>query len=259
MWRDLLASRELAWRLLTRNISAQYRQTVLGYVWAFLPPLAMTFVWVLLHSQRVVQIQETDLPYAAYVMIGTLLWQVFVDSLNSPLKLVTSSREMLVKINFPREALILAGLGEVVFNLLVRLVLLVGVFVWFQLAVPWTVVLAPLGFLSLIGLGLVVGLVLTPVGVLFQDVQYGITTLTYLWFFVTPVVYPPPTDGLAARVVSWNPVTPILLTTRDWCATGESSHLGSFLIVTTVTVVLIMAGWLLFRLAMPHLIARISA
>jgi lipopolysaccharide transport system permease protein len=32
MWSDLLASRELAWRLLVRNISAQYRQSLLGAV-----------------------------------------------------------------------------------------------------------------------------------------------------------------------------------------------------------------------------------
>ena len=33
---DLKASRELAWRLFVRNISALYRQTALGYFWAFL-------------------------------------------------------------------------------------------------------------------------------------------------------------------------------------------------------------------------------
>ena len=39
MWHDLLASRELAWRLLVRDISAQYRQSFLGVFWAFVPPL----------------------------------------------------------------------------------------------------------------------------------------------------------------------------------------------------------------------------
>ena len=34
---DLLASRELAWRLIVRNFSAQYRQSALGYVWAGFP------------------------------------------------------------------------------------------------------------------------------------------------------------------------------------------------------------------------------
>lgn len=40
MWQDLLASRELAWRLMVRDISAQYRQSFLGIFWAFLPPIA---------------------------------------------------------------------------------------------------------------------------------------------------------------------------------------------------------------------------
>ncbi|MEO0936498.1 MAG: ABC transporter permease, partial [Cyanobacteria bacterium J06641_2] len=34
MWFDLLSSRELAWRLLIRDISAQYRQSFLGIIWA---------------------------------------------------------------------------------------------------------------------------------------------------------------------------------------------------------------------------------
>ncbi len=34
MGQDLLASRELAWRLMVRDISAQYRQSLFGVVWA---------------------------------------------------------------------------------------------------------------------------------------------------------------------------------------------------------------------------------
>jgi len=256
---DLSASRELAWRLFIRNVSAQYRQTALGYVWAFVPPLAMTLVWVLLRSQQVFEVGDTEIPYGAYVMVGTLLWQVFVDALNSPLKLVTSSKQMLARINFPREALILAGLGEVLFNFIVRLVLLVGVFAWFRIPLHATILLAPVGVLALIGLGLMVGLFLTPIGILFQDVQYGIATFTYLWFFLTPVVYPPPTDGPVAMITHWNPVSPLLLATRDWCTIGASTHTGSFIAVSAVTFVSILGAWLLYRIAMPHLIARIAA
>ena len=38
MFQDLGASQELAWRLVIRDISAQYRQTALGYFWAVFPP-----------------------------------------------------------------------------------------------------------------------------------------------------------------------------------------------------------------------------
>ena len=259
MWDDLLASRELAWRLIVRNIRAQYRQTALGYVWAFLPPLAMTLVWVMLRSQNVISVWQTEIPYAAYVLIGTVLWQVFLEALNSPLKLVTTSKQMLSKVNFPREALIVAGVGEVVFSLFVRLVLLVAVLGWFRIQVPKTVLLVPVGVTVLIAFGVMVGLFLAPIGVLFQDIQYGVATLTTFWFFLTPVVYPPPTQGVAAVFIRWNPVSPILLVTRDWCTTGTTLFLGPFLVVSALTFVLITVGWLLYRLAMPHVIARISA
>src|SRR5665213_561318 len=82
MFRDLLASRELAWRLFVRDTSAQYRQSILGYVWAFIPPLVASLPFVFLNSQGVVSIKETSIPYPAYAMIGTIIWQVFVDALN---------------------------------------------------------------------------------------------------------------------------------------------------------------------------------
>lgn len=44
MVRDLLSSRELAWRLVVRDISAQYRQAFLGILWAFILSGDGTFV-----------------------------------------------------------------------------------------------------------------------------------------------------------------------------------------------------------------------
>ncbi|HFE66844.1 MAG TPA: ABC transporter permease, partial [Chloroflexi bacterium] len=36
---DIRASRELSWRLFVRDLSAQYRQSVFGVLWAFVPPI----------------------------------------------------------------------------------------------------------------------------------------------------------------------------------------------------------------------------
>ena len=110
MGRDLAASRELAWRLFVRDLSAQYRQTYLGYVWAFVPPLVSAVTFIFLQSQGIVKIEGTGMPYAAFAMIGTLLWQTFVEAIQSPISAVQSAKAMLAKINFPREAILLGGL-----------------------------------------------------------------------------------------------------------------------------------------------------
>jgi lipopolysaccharide transport system permease protein len=259
MLADLIASRGLAWRLFVRNVSAQYRQTILGYVWAFLPPLFTMAVWVFLNSQKIINIEDPGIPYPVFVLTGTVLWQTFVDALNSPLKIVTESKAMLAKINFPREALILAGLGQVLFNFLIRIFLLVGVMAWFQISVPVTILLVLPGVLALIVLGLTFGLLLTPLGVLYTDVGRSVMIFTQFWFFLTPVIYPMPKSGLAATLTQLNPVTPVLITVRDWLTIGTANHFTGFMIVTSSSIIFLMFGWLLFRIAMPHLIARMSA
>ncbi|NNC87300.1 MAG: ABC transporter permease [Akkermansiaceae bacterium] len=255
---DLLRSRELAWRLFVRDVSARYRQSILGYVWAFLPPIAATATFVFLRSTGVFSMGETAIPYAAFALIGMVLWQTFVDAMQYPLRSLTAAKPMLTKINFPREAILLAALGEVLFNFIIRLVLLVAVFLWFQISPPATAWLFPFGVVAIIALGYMIGILLAPLGMLYQDVGQGLTLLTTFWLFVTPVLYPAPQAGLATVLNHWNPVSPLVTTSRDWLTTGPSEHLGGFLGVFGVTVVLLLAGWTLYRLALPHLIARMG-
>ena len=259
MWRDLRLASHLAWRLLVRNLSAQYRQTALGYIWAFVPPLITSLLWIFLNAQKIVSFGSTEIPYPVYVLIGTLLWQVFVDAINSPLRIMNQSTQMLAKINFPREALILAAAGEVVFNFLIRLVLLAAVFVLFRVPLQSGLLLAPLGIAALILLGLVCGILLTPLGMLYQDVQRGVLVLTQPWFYLTPVIYPLPDSGLMSLVAGLNPVRPLLVMTRELLTTGHLVQVPGALLVGCLSLFLLAAGWILYRIAMPHLVERMSA
>lgn len=256
---DLVACRYLAWRLFVRNVSAQYRQSFLGYIWAFLPPLFVMAVWVFLNSQKIINVEDPGMPYPVFVLTGTVLWQTFVDALNSPLKVVMESKGMLAKINFPREALIFAGIGEVLFNFLIRILLLAGVMAWFQVSVPTTILLVLPGVLALILLGMAFGILLTPLGILYNDIGRTVMIVTQVWFFLTPVVYPLPKSGFAATLTQFNPVTPVLITTREWLTVGSSSQLTGFIVVSGFAIIFLMFGWLLYHIAMPHLIARIGS
>src|SRR5262245_25580558 len=117
MIQDLSVSRELAWRICARNLSTQYRQTALGYVWAVIPPLMTSLVFILLDSAKVLRTGESSaIPYPVYVVLGTVSFGLFFDALNAPLSAVGGARGMLSKINFPHEALLLASVGQTLFN-----------------------------------------------------------------------------------------------------------------------------------------------
>ncbi|WP_175561066.1 ABC transporter permease [Hydrococcus rivularis] len=259
MWRDLLASRELAWRLMVRDLKAQYRQSFLGIAWAFLPPIFMAAGFTLANDAKVISVSVTDIPYPAYVMFSTALWQTFVEALNGPVQAVTLAKPMLARVNFPREAIILAKLGEVFFNFAIKLILIVALFVWFRVPVSWTVILAPVALIHLIMLGTLIGMLLSPLGALYQDVSKGITMATGFWLFLTPVIYPVPSQGTFGVLVKLNPVTPLLVTTRELATTGVISQPLGFWIVSIMTIVGLVLTWIAFRLALPYVIERISS
>lgn len=260
MGRDLLASQDLAWRLMVRDISTQYRQSLFGIIWAFLPPILTAAGLTLANRANILNISDTPLPYPAYVMFSMTLWQTFAESVNGPIQVVTASKPLLAKINFPHEALVLSRLGQLAFNFGIKLILIIGLFLWFRIPVSWTVVLAPIALLHLIALGTAIGLLLAPLGALYEDVSRGLTFIMAGWLLATPVIYPPPQEGLFSVLVNLNPVTPLLVTTRELAAEGGVlSDPSGFWMASAIAGIGLLVSWLMFRIAMPFVIERMSA
>lgn len=259
MRQDLLDSRDLAWRLMVRDISAQYRQSFLGVFWAFVPPIVAAIGLTLASNAKVLNVGETSLPYPAYVMFSMTLWQTFVEALNGPVQAVIAAKPMLARINFPREAIILSQLGQVGFNFGIKLILIAALFLIFQIPVSWTVIFAPIALIHLIALGTAVGLMLAPIGALYEDVSRGLSLAVSAWLFITPVIFPPPQTGRFATLVQWNPVTPLLVSVRDLATLGMMSQPIAFWIASLVAVGGLLLGWTVYRIAMPFVIERMSA
>jgi lipopolysaccharide transport system permease protein len=259
MFHDFKRSKELAWRLFVRDVSAQYRQSILGILWAFAPAIMSSAIFILLQSRGILNVGETDIPYPVYVLTGTMLWQLFTESLNAPLKSATMSKSMLAKINFPHEALIISAIYGVLFNLLIKVVVLVIVFIYFGVNIYWSVFLVPLTLLMLMLFGISVGLLLTPIGMLYTDITAALPVVTQLWFFLTPVIYPPPSDYPLSILMILNPVSPLLIGARELLTVGYISDIGMYLIACGVTSLTLLVAWVLYHVAQPIIIERISA
>ena len=258
MWRDLWLSRSLAWRLFIRDIQSQYRSSFLGTAWAIVPAAITAGGLAFASNAGVINVGATDIPYPAFVMLGTILWQTFLEAFKSPEQAIKASRTVLSRVKFPHEAIILSQLGQVLFNLLLKLALLVILFIVFKVSVGWTVLLAPFAFISLIVLGTGIGLFLVPINHLVQDISRSMDVLLLVWFFLTPVIYPAPEHSLLALLVRLNPVTPLLVTARELTTTGVVSEPIEFAVMSLIAIATLLFGWLVFRLSIPFLVERIS-
>jgi lipopolysaccharide transport system permease protein len=258
MMRDLYASRELAWRLFMRDIRGEFKQSFLGTFWAIVPPALTAAGLTFANRTGAINVGETEIPYPAFVMLGTVLWQTFIEALNSPERALKMSASFLGKVKFPHEAIILAQFAQILFHLFTRVILVILLFLVFKVTVSWSVLLAPIALSFLIVLGVSIGLLLVPIIKLVQDISRSMQVIQLAWFFLTPVIYPAPNNPYLAFIVKINPVTPLLVTSRNWITTGFHGLPTDFIIVSLVSVVLLFSGWVIFRLSMPYLIERIA-
>jgi lipopolysaccharide transport system permease protein len=161
-------------------------------------------------------------------MLNLTLWLAFIDALNGPICAMSEEKVLLAKCPAPPEALVMANLGEVIFNFSARSLLTGALFARFAIPVGGTIFLVPVGVASIILLGTAIGLVLAPVNALYQDVAKGLPVVTAFWFFLTPVLYPVLVEGALAVIVWLNSLTPLLVAVRG-LVTGVScrTHPGS--------------------------------
>jgi len=258
MFGDLLAGRELAWQLALRDIKAQYRQAVLGLLWVFIIPLAHTAVWLFMQGSGIVAVQATALPYPVFVFTGTILWAIFMDAVNAPLQQTLTAKPMLAKINFPREALVLSGIYQALFNAAIKVGVLLAALLLMGVVPGWGLLLFPFAVLSLVLAGTALGLLVTPVGVLYSDIGKGLPLLLQFLMYLAPVVFPMPSGGWAAMLFECNPLTPLILTARDWLTGFTPEYLCAFLLVNLVMLVLLGLMWVVYRAALPIFIERMG-
>jgi lipopolysaccharide transport system permease protein len=254
--RDIWRSRFLSRQLAERDIKAQYRQSYLGIIWAFITPLATAAVWIVLNLTGTVNVTDTGVPYPVFAFVGTLLWSILTEAINSPTQSTNSAKNLLTKINFPKEALIISGIYKLLFNSSIKILLLVVLVFLFDIGFQWSLLLLPFTILGAVLFGTTIGLLLTPVSMLYRDigkiVGFGINFLMY----ITPVVYPVPSGGLMKTVMELNPFTPIILTARDLVTGMSPDHLWYFFGVMLVSLPVFILAMVFYRISIPIIVER---
>jgi hypothetical protein len=105
MGKEIADNRRLIWLLIRRDISVRYRQSILGYVRAVLPPLFIVATFAFLNASRVLPIGNTHIPYVTFATSGLSVWQLLAGCLSACTASLVASGALVTKVNFPRETL----------------------------------------------------------------------------------------------------------------------------------------------------------
>lgn len=248
MFQDLGESRRLVWLLIVRDISVRYRHSILGYAWAVAPQIATAAVFAFLHSARVLPIGETKIPYLAYSLWGLSVWQLFAGCVTNCANSLTASGSLVTKVNFPREAVVIAALGQPVFDFSIRLIPISAVFLWYGVWPAWQSAFMPILLIPVVLLALGAGFLLSIANLVVRDTANALGMALTLGMFVTPVLYPPPVRWPFSLINLLNPLSPLVTASHDLIAGSFLSRPEMFAAASVFATALALMGWRVFRI-----------
>ena len=216
--KELWRYRDLCMLFVRRNITTQYKQTVLGPLWYILQP-AMTVLMYMVVFGGIAKIPTDGLPQPLFYLSGVCLWQYFNDCLTKTSSTFTTNSAIFGKVYFPR---LVMPISNVISNLLrfaIQFGLFLAVYAVYQLwIIPgqihtnWYALLTPVLVLMLAGLALGFGVLFSSLTTKYRDLQLLLDFFVRLWMYATPVIYPLSTitNAKLRFVMSLNPLTGIV-------------------------------------------------
>lgn len=175
-------------QLTQREIKARYKQSIIGYAWVVLNPLAQLLVYTFVFS-RVLKL-NTDIPYPIFVYAGLLPWNLFQGSISIATNSLVENASLIRKVAFPREVIPYSVISAKIIDFLVSITIFFVLFFLYKQSVDISLLLAlPIFFFQLL-LTTGVSLILSACNLFYRDVQYLVNFVLMLWMYLTPIVYP---------------------------------------------------------------------
>jgi lipopolysaccharide transport system permease protein len=187
--KDLWRYRELIYFLTWRDILVRYKQTLLGASWAVLQPLMQMIVFNFLFG-NMANISTGNIPRPIFTFSALLPWNLFAKALSDTSNSLVANRNMITKVYFPRLVVPIASVLSGVVDFLIAFLILIGMMIYYQVAVPVTVWLVPVFILLSLVVALGVGLWFSAWNLHYRDVRYFIPFLSQFWMLASPIAYP---------------------------------------------------------------------
>jgi len=251
--------RELIFQLFKRDFLMLYKKSFLGLGWHLITPLLGIISWVFMNSAGILKPGNTEVPYPAYVLVGTTIWALFMGIFTNTAKTLSIATGFIHQVNFPHEILLVKQILEQVVVFFISLVIIVATLFFFRVYPTWYLLLTPLLILPIIFISSSIGMLVSLVGVVGQDflkmAEFGLGIL----MFFTPIIY---TVGfgnsMLQEIIRWNPLTYLIGEYRDLILFGRIDLINQYLIASFISFLVFIISWRIFYVTEARIVEKIN-
>lgn len=248
--RNIYKWRELLWQMTAREVKSRYKQSVLGYFWVILTPLAQMLVMSFAFSiiLRISTNSTANIPYSIFLFVALLPWTLFANSLSSAANSLISSSSLITKIYFPRTILVISTIIAKIIDFFFALSILIIYMIIYHIPVTinilWVIPIFLIQQIFTLGLSLF----FAAANLLYRDIQYLLNMILLLWMYATPIIYS--ADAIPSKykiLFQVNPMAVIINAYRQTILGGGVPKYSSLIIALIVSLITLFIGFGYFK------------
>lgn len=250
--KEVLAYKDLILLLVKRDITAVYKQTILGPLWMVIQPIFTTAIYTFTFSATA-KMSTDSIPPILFYLMGQIFWTYFADSLNKTSNTFIANASVFGKVYFPR---IVVPISIIISNLVklgIQTLLFFLVYIYYaqksdEIHLTMYALLIPVFIVSLGVFGLSLGIIFSSLTTKYRDFTFLLGFAVQLIMFASCVVFP--LSMYSERVQSiliYNPIVSIMEALR-FSLTGHGIFNFANLMINEVIILLFFfVGILLFN------------
>lgn len=253
--KELYRFRVLIQNLVSRELKARYRGTILGFFWSFFNPLLLMIVYTVVFGfiirPRDPAFEGSPWLYALFLFCGVLPWVWFSASSLESANVLMVQGNLIKKILFPAEILPVVVVTSNLIHFLFGLpILFIFVPILGKSFTPHILFL-PVVILVQYVFSLGFSFFVSSLTVHFRDIKDILANLLTFWFFASPIVYPMTFGSIQKSKVlktllNLNPMTHIMQGYQSCIFFGSLIHWKKLGVTFLVSLVLFFIGYYIF-------------
>ncbi len=232
--------------LVRRELIVRYRRSLLGPAWAFIQPLVLTALFVMIY--RFLGVKGEKVPHSLLICSALIPWSCFSNSIIAGTYSFISNSHIIKKIYCPREMFPAASVIVSVIDLFIPLLLYFPLAVYYHVPITSMVLYLPLLIVIQIFVSFGLVLLVSSAAVYGRDLVIGIPLIMQFWMLASPVMYQ--LNAVPARwrtIYIMNPVAGLVDSYRRILVFGTPPDIGMLSRVMLAGVILFLLGYAVFR------------
>ena len=231
-----------------RDIKVRYKQSIMGFLWAILMPILIVMSGVVVrYAYAMVVHAPLKMTDIAGVAVKSVPWAFIVSSIRFSLNSLTSNRDLVVKIYFPKEIFPMAAVLACFFDFCVASSALTVFLFIARIGVSVYLLWVPVLLATLVLLAVGIGMITSAASLFFRDVKYIVEVFLTFGIFFTPVFYDMRMFGDRGKWLMLNPVAPLLEGLNLTITRHQPPDVHWYLYSLVFSLVVFLCGFVLFK------------